>query len=363
MPAGGPSSSCGAAATRSRPEPRRSCAASSPSACSDCRGRAEVDASFTPEQDELRAQARAFLESNPEPSWAKLAELGWTGVSVPEALGGAGLGFLEQAVLHEELGRALAPGPFYSTMAVMLPALPEKEQARVAAGETSWVLALGPLVPDLGTAEQIAIVGGDGVYELVGAAREVLDTADESGPLGVVVGGEAGERLAAAGVLPRDPPAVAGRAGARGVRCRPPGTRAHDRVRLTPRAVRTRCRRLSGRRASAGHQLHGARALTIARDLGRVVRRHERRSRAEWRPLRRKRRRQTPPSRPASVRFRRTGASASPGSTRCTGSTSARCGSGRGKLPGNNCGPRWRRTCSTEESEMHTRRRRPPCRA
>jgi len=44
-----------------------------------------VDFSFTPEQEELRAQARAFLATHPEPSWQELAELGWTGVSVGEA--------------------------------------------------------------------------------------------------------------------------------------------------------------------------------------------------------------------------------------------------------------------------------------
>jgi alkylation response protein AidB-like acyl-CoA dehydrogenase len=161
-----------------------------------------VDASFTPEQEELRAHARAFLDTTPEPTWAQLAELGWTGVAVPEELGGAGLGFLEQAVLHEELGRALTPGPFFSTVAVALTALPPAEQARVAAGETSWVLALGPLVPDLDTAERIAIVGGDGVYELVGADRELLDTSDGTRPLGILAGGEPGERLSSTDLLP-----------------------------------------------------------------------------------------------------------------------------------------------------------------
>ena len=161
-----------------------------------------MDASFTAEQDELRAQARAFLEATPEPSWAQLAELGWTGVSVAEGHGGAGLGFLEQAVLHEELGRMLTPGPFYSTVAVALPALPADEQARVARGETSWVLAVGPLIPDLDTAERIAVVGGGSIYELVGADRELLDTSDETRPLGIVVGGEPGEVLASSEVLP-----------------------------------------------------------------------------------------------------------------------------------------------------------------
>jgi alkylation response protein AidB-like acyl-CoA dehydrogenase len=160
-----------------------------------------MDASFTPEQDELRAQARAYLEATPAPSWADLAGLGWTGVSVQEELGGAGLGFVEQAVLHEELGRALTPGPFYSTVAVALPALPPEEQARVAAGEASWVLALGPLVPDLDSADHVAVVGGDGIYELVGATRELLDTSDETRPLGIVAGGEVGRRLSDAEAL------------------------------------------------------------------------------------------------------------------------------------------------------------------
>jgi alkylation response protein AidB-like acyl-CoA dehydrogenase len=161
-----------------------------------------MDASFTAEQDELRSQARSFLEATPSPTWAQLADLGWTGVSLPDALGGSGLGFVEQCILHEELGRALVPGPFYSTVAVALPVLPADEQARVARGETSWVLALGPLVPDLDTADRIAVVGGDGVYELVGAEREQLGGIDETRPLGLVSGGETGERLGASDILP-----------------------------------------------------------------------------------------------------------------------------------------------------------------
>ena len=64
-----------------------------------------MDFTFTPEQDALREQAREFLAATPEPTWAQLAELGWTGVSIPEEDGGAGLTFVEEAVLFEELGR------------------------------------------------------------------------------------------------------------------------------------------------------------------------------------------------------------------------------------------------------------------
>ena len=94
-----------------------------------------MDFTFTPEQDALREQARDFLAANPEPTWAALAELGWTGVSVAEEDGGAGLTFVEEAVLFEELGRALYHGPFFSTVALALPALPEELRSEVAALE------------------------------------------------------------------------------------------------------------------------------------------------------------------------------------------------------------------------------------
>jgi alkylation response protein AidB-like acyl-CoA dehydrogenase len=161
-----------------------------------------MDFTFTPEQDALREQARDFLAATPEPSWSQLAELGWTGVSIPEDAGGAGLTFVEEAVLFEELGRALYHGPFLSTIALTLPALPEDLRAEVAAGEATWTFAFGPLVPDLDTAERVAIVGGDGIFELEGAERELLTTIDETRPLGVVRGGDPGRRLADASVLP-----------------------------------------------------------------------------------------------------------------------------------------------------------------
>jgi alkylation response protein AidB-like acyl-CoA dehydrogenase len=160
-----------------------------------------MDFTFTPEQEALREQARDFLTATPEPTWAALAELGWTGVSIAEDEGGAGLGFVEEAVLFEELGRALYHGPYFSTIALALPALPGELRSEVAAGETSWTLALGPLVTDLDTADRVAVAGGDGVYELEGAEREVLTTTDETRPLGVVRGGEPGRRLAGSTVL------------------------------------------------------------------------------------------------------------------------------------------------------------------
>ena len=160
-----------------------------------------MDLSFTPLQEELRDQARRFLADTPEPTWAQLAELGWTGASVAEEHGGAGLGFLEEAVLHEAAGAALLHAPLWST-STLLPFLAAEDQAAVASGDASWTLALAPLVPDLDTAMHVAVVGGDTVWELDSAEREVLATSDESRPLGVVSGGEAGRALFPSEVLP-----------------------------------------------------------------------------------------------------------------------------------------------------------------
>ncbi len=64
-----------------------------------------MDFSFTEEQEDLRREARAFLEANPEPTDEQLAELGWAGVLESES-------FLEAAVLFEELGRTLYDGTY-----------------------------------------------------------------------------------------------------------------------------------------------------------------------------------------------------------------------------------------------------------
>jgi alkylation response protein AidB-like acyl-CoA dehydrogenase len=48
--------------------------------------------------------------------WTKLAEQGYTGIIFSEEFGGVGLGIVELALLMEEAGRALLPGPFFSTV-------------------------------------------------------------------------------------------------------------------------------------------------------------------------------------------------------------------------------------------------------
>jgi alkylation response protein AidB-like acyl-CoA dehydrogenase len=48
--------------------------------------------------------------------WSKLVEQGYTGITFPEAYAGVGLGKVELVLLMEEAGRALLPGPFFSTV-------------------------------------------------------------------------------------------------------------------------------------------------------------------------------------------------------------------------------------------------------
>ncbi len=152
---------------------------------------------FTPDQEALRSEARRYLEERypaervaeladsaegwDPASWAELAGLGWLGVSVAEDEGGAGLGFLEEAVLLEELGRALYPGPYFSTIALALPALPPEERARVAVGEARWSAEVDGVVPDLALVERV--VTGEGAADAEGETLETMDSTRRLGRL------------------------------------------------------------------------------------------------------------------------------------------------------------------------------------
>jgi alkylation response protein AidB-like acyl-CoA dehydrogenase len=87
---------------------------------------------FSDEQKQLRNEARKFLAEHCSPKavrtvldgnepydrklWKGLAGMGFLGVAIPEEFGGAGAGHLELCVIAEEMGRALAPVPFSSTV-------------------------------------------------------------------------------------------------------------------------------------------------------------------------------------------------------------------------------------------------------
>ncbi len=131
---------------------------------------------FSDELKQLRETARAFLRERCPPSvvrraiddhgahdralWEQMGAMGWVGASIPEEYGGAGLGQLAVCVLAEELGRAIAPVPFASsvylaTTAVMLFGSPAQKQRllpRLASGEAigtfAWAERPGVVRPD-----------------------------------------------------------------------------------------------------------------------------------------------------------------------------------------------------------------------
>ena len=55
--------------------------------------------------------------------WRAFAEMGFSGLLVPEEFGGSGLGCVEAGVVMEEIGRTLMPSPFLSTAVVAASAL------------------------------------------------------------------------------------------------------------------------------------------------------------------------------------------------------------------------------------------------
>jgi alkylation response protein AidB-like acyl-CoA dehydrogenase len=121
---------------------------------------------FSDEQKQLRDQARKFLAEKCPPKavravldgkapydkelWKGLAEMGFLGVAIPEEFGGAGAGHLELCVIAEEMGRALAPVPFSSTVYLAAEALllagsdaqKKKWLPKIASGEAIGTLAL-----------------------------------------------------------------------------------------------------------------------------------------------------------------------------------------------------------------------------
>ncbi len=124
-----------------------------------------MDFGFSQEQEMLRSTARKFFENEcpstfvrkmmDDPAgmtpelWHKLAEQGWLGLIYPEAYGGVGLGFVDLAVLMEEMGRVVMPGPYFSTVLLggltLLEAGSESQKkewlTKISAGEGKVTLA------------------------------------------------------------------------------------------------------------------------------------------------------------------------------------------------------------------------------
>ena len=79
--------------------------------------------------------------------WKQFAELGLTGILIPEAEGGAGLGMVDAGVVLEEIGRNLTPSPFLTTAVAAVRALEGSAQAArwfpgIVTGDTVAALAV-----------------------------------------------------------------------------------------------------------------------------------------------------------------------------------------------------------------------------
>jgi alkylation response protein AidB-like acyl-CoA dehydrogenase len=125
-----------------------------------------MDLGFDETQQMLKNSAREFLaqecqhtlvrameedEKGYSPElWQQMVDLGWNGLAFPEEYGGTGGSFLDLAVLVEEMGRALVPGPFFSTVVLggltVLDAGSDAQKqellANICEGQTIMTLAL-----------------------------------------------------------------------------------------------------------------------------------------------------------------------------------------------------------------------------
>ncbi len=125
-----------------------------------------MDFGLSEEQEMLQRSAREFLTQECPPTFVrtlyteldgfshelhrKMAEQGWTGLLVPEAYGGLGLSMLDMALLLEEMGRAVVPGPFMFSSVLVALALMQGGSSvqkktwlpRIASGEAIGTLAL-----------------------------------------------------------------------------------------------------------------------------------------------------------------------------------------------------------------------------
>ena len=125
-----------------------------------------MDLELSEAESELRDNVRAVLANVCPPAvvravyegkgdvpsiWAKMVELYWPALAIAEEHGGLGQTFVEVALVAEELGRVVAPGPFLATVTQFAPALRELggDQplatgllSQVAAGELTGTVAL-----------------------------------------------------------------------------------------------------------------------------------------------------------------------------------------------------------------------------
>jgi alkylation response protein AidB-like acyl-CoA dehydrogenase len=91
--------------------------------------------------------------------WQKMAEQGWMSLTVPTEFGGIGESWLTVAVLFEELGRGLVPGPFLATVGLAAPLL-------AAAGSLEQLTRWLPAIAEGRCRASVAYPESDASYDL-----------------------------------------------------------------------------------------------------------------------------------------------------------------------------------------------------
>lgn len=130
----------------------------------------------TDEQQQLREVARAFLTETPAPEWDRVVEeQGWQAIAIPEEYGGFGFGFVELALVAEEIGRFLAPVPILATCGLAATAI---EHGGTDDQKERWLSAIaGGSRAALALHSHIRAVRSNGGFRLVGEAARVIDGA------------------------------------------------------------------------------------------------------------------------------------------------------------------------------------------
>jgi len=159
-----------------------------------------MDLSLTETQEMLRNTARDFLkrecpwttvkeidesETGFSPDlWGKIAELGWLGMIFPEEYGGMDSTLTDLAVIYEEMGQALLPGPYFSSAMLCGSIIHElgtdeqKKQLLPAIAQGEKILTLALTEPDYGWGPEcihLSATPNGGSFVLNGTKRFVHD--------------------------------------------------------------------------------------------------------------------------------------------------------------------------------------------
>jgi len=135
-----------------------------------------MELELSEDQQVLQESVRAVLErecpislvrsvveqhKHAEELWSRMSELDWPALAIPEEDGGLGLGFVELAVVCEQLGRVLCPAPFLATATQFVPAV-------LGAGNPEQRRRFLGAVADRGMVGTLAVAEASGRYDAAG---------------------------------------------------------------------------------------------------------------------------------------------------------------------------------------------------